>query len=364
MKIHANAPLGPKGRATMVKRVLEEGVALTEAAEAAGVSARTARKWVGRYRAEGGAGLVDRSSAPRRVHNTTPPERVEAIAALRRLRMTGPEIAETLEMATSTVSAVLKRIGLGKLSRLDAEEPIRRYERRRAGELIHIDVKKLGRIGSHGAGHRVLGRSWAKRAVRQTDAAGVRRLQTGWDRVHVCVDDATRLAYAEVLPDEKAKTVIGFLRRAIAFYRSHGITVEGLMTDNGPAYCSAAHSLACRAMGIKHIRTRAYRPRPTARPSASSARCSESGPTPPSTAPRPRGPLPSRVGSSATTTDDDTAPSATGRRFSGYGSSPGPTWLASTTSARNGGDAKGLPAMPARLPATSAFGRSRHIMSV
>jgi transposase InsO family protein len=260
MKIHANAPLGPKGRATMVRRVLEEGIALTEAAEAAGVSARTARKWVGRYRAEGEAGLLDRSSAPGRVHNTTPPERVEAIAALRRLRMTGPEIAETLEMATSTVSAVLKRIGLGKLSRLDAEKPIRRYERRRAGELIHIDVKKLGRIGPHGAGHRVLGRSWAKRALTQTDAAGVRRLQTGWDRVHVCVDDATRLAYAEVLPDEKAKTVIGFLRRAVAFYRSHGITVEGLMTDNGPAYCSAAHSLACRAMGIKHIRTRAYRP--------------------------------------------------------------------------------------------------------
>jgi len=239
----------------MVKRVLEKGIALTEAAEAAGVSARTARKWVGRYRAEGEAGLFDRSSAPKHVHNATPPERVEAIAALRRLRMTGPEIAETLEMATSTVSAVLKRIGLGKLSRLDAEEPIRRYERRRAGELIHIDVKKLGRIGPHGAGHRVLGLSWAKRAVRQTDAAGVRRLQTGWDRVHVCVDHATRLAYAEVLPHEKAKTVVGFLRRAVAFYRSHGITVEGLMTDNGPACCSAAHSLACRAMGIKHIRT-------------------------------------------------------------------------------------------------------------
>src|SRR4051794_3248880 len=173
MKIHANAPLGPKGRATMVRRILEEGIALTEAAEAAGVSARTARKWVGRYCAEGEAGLVDHSSAPRRVHNTTPPERVEAIAALRRLRMTGPEIAETLEMATSTVSAVLKRIGLGKLSRLDAEEPIRRYERHRAGGLIHIDVKKLGRIGPHGAGHRVLGRNWAKRAVPQTDAAGV-----------------------------------------------------------------------------------------------------------------------------------------------------------------------------------------------
>jgi transposase InsO family protein len=260
MKLHANAPLGPKGRATIVRRVLQEGVALTQAAEAAGVSTRTAGKWVGRFRTEGEAGLLDRSSAPRTVHNATPVDRVEAIAALRRLRLTDPEIAELLEMATSTVSAVLKRIGLGKLSRLGAEEPVRRYERSRPGELIHIDVKKLGRIGPHGAGHRVLGRSWAKKTGTRTDAAGVRRLQSGWDRVHVCVDDATRLAYAEVLLDEKAKTVVGFLRRAVAFYRSHGVVVEGLMTDNGPAYRSAAHSLACRAMGIKHIRTRPYRP--------------------------------------------------------------------------------------------------------
>jgi transposase InsO family protein len=244
----------------MVRRVLEEGVALTEAAEAAGVSAKTAGKWVRRYRTEGAAGLLDRSSAPKHVHNATAPERVEAITALRLVRLTGPEIAEILEMPTSTVSAVLKRIGLGKLSRLEPAEPVRRYERRRAGELIHIDVKKLGRIGPHGAGHRVLGRSWAKTGGRRTDAAGVRRLQSGWDRVHVCVDDATRLAYVEVLPDEKAKTVVGFLRRAVTFYRSHGIAIEGLMTDNGPAYRSTAHALACRAMGIKHIRTRPYRP--------------------------------------------------------------------------------------------------------
>ena len=258
MKLHANAPLGPKGRATMVRRVLEEGVALTEAAEAAGVSARTAGKWVRRYRDEGEAGLLDRSSAPKHVHNATAPERVEAIAALRRLRMTGPEIAELLEMATSTVSAVLGRIGLGKLSRLE-QEPIHRYERRRPGELIHIDVKKLGRIGPHGAGHRVLGRR-ARRDITKLDAAGVKRRQVGWECVHVCVDDATRLAYAEVLPDEKTKTVLGFLRRAVAFYRSHGVTVERLMTDNGSAYRSTAHALACRSMGIRHIRTRPYRP--------------------------------------------------------------------------------------------------------
>ncbi len=206
------------------------------------------------------AGLLDRSSAPRTVHNATPPDRIEAIAALRRLRLTGPEIAEALEMATSTVSTVLKRIGLGKLSRLEPPEPIRRYERSRPGELIHIDVKKLGRIGPHGAGHQALGRNWAKVGRSSTDAAGVRRMQTGWERVHVCVDDATRLAYVEVLPDEKAITAIGFLKRAIGFYRSHGITVEQLMTDNGSAYRSAAHALACRRLGIKHIRTRPYRP--------------------------------------------------------------------------------------------------------
>jgi transposase len=157
MKLHANAPLGPKGRAVMARRIVEEGLTLAEAAEAAGVSVRTAGKWARRYRAEGEAGLVDRSSAPRAVHNATSPARVEAIAALRRLRLTGPEIAETLEMATSTVSAVLKRTGLGKLSRLEPPEPIRRYEKRRPGEMIHIDVKKLGRIGPHGAGHRITG---------------------------------------------------------------------------------------------------------------------------------------------------------------------------------------------------------------
>jgi transposase InsO family protein len=260
MKLHGNAPLGPKGREIMVRRVVEENLALAEAAEAAGVSARTARKWVRRYREEGVTGLLDRSSAPRRVHNATPPDRVEAIAALRRVRLTGPEIAEVLEMPTSTVSAVLARIGLGRLSRLEPAEPVRRYERSRPGELIHVDVKKLGRIGPHGAGHRALGRSWAKVGPTRTDAGGVRRSRTGWERVHVCVDDATRLAYVEVLPDEKATTAIGFLRRAIDFYGSHGIEVERLMTDNGSAYVSVAHALACRALGIRHIRTRPYRP--------------------------------------------------------------------------------------------------------
>ena len=257
MKLHANAPLGPKGRAIMVRRVTDDGLTLAEAAEAAGVSVRTAGKWVRRYRSDGEAGLLDRSSAPALVANATPEDRIGAIAALRRLQLTGPEIAEVLEMATSTVSAVLKRIGLGKLSRLEPTEPIRRYEKQRPGELIHIDVKKLGRIEG-GAGHRITGRRRGNPS--RNDAAGVRRRTVGYECVHVCVDDCTRLAYVEVLPDEKAATAIGFLKRAVAFYRSHGVTVERLMTDNGSAYRSAIHSLACRSLRIKHIRTRPYRP--------------------------------------------------------------------------------------------------------
>jgi len=248
MKLHANAPLGPKGRAVMVRRVIEEGRSLTEAAEAAGVSERTVGKWARRYLAEGEAGLHDRSSAPKQVANRTDERRIEAIAALRRLRMTGAEIAESLEMALSTVSGILNRIGLGKLSRLEPPEPPNRYVKERPGELIHIDVKKLVKI-SGGAGHRMTGK-------RTSQARGI-----GWEFVHVCVDDATRIAYVEVLGDEKGATAVGFLRRAVAYYRAHGITVEAVMTDNGSAYCSVVHSLACRALRLKHIRTRPYRPR-------------------------------------------------------------------------------------------------------
>jgi len=250
MKIHANAPFGPKGRLTMVRRVTEQGWSLTEAAEAAGVSERTTRKWVSRYRSEGEAGLLDRSSAPKEVANRTEERRREVIAGLRRLRMTGAEIAECLGMALSTVSGILSDIGLGKLSRLGPPEPPNRYERSRPGELIHIDIKKLGRIGKNGPGHRVRG-----------TRKGTRSRGAGWEFVHVCVDDATRLAYVEVLDDEKARTCVGFLRRAVDFYRSHGIKVERLMTDNGGAYRSTVHAIACRALKIRHIRTRPYRPR-------------------------------------------------------------------------------------------------------
>jgi transposase InsO family protein len=231
----------------LVERVLEQGWTLAAAAEAAGVSVRTVSKWLARFRREGADGLFDRSSAPELVPGRTPEDRVELVAALRRLRMTAAEIAQTLEMPLSTVSAVLTRIGLGRLSRLEPPEPANRYERKRPGELLHIDVKKLGRIGR--PGHRVNG-------DRRTRSRGI-----GWEYVHVCVDDATRLAYIEVLDDEKAVTAAGFLRRAVAHYRAHGIQVERILTDNGSCYRGVVHALACKALGIKHLRTRPYRPR-------------------------------------------------------------------------------------------------------
>jgi transposase InsO family protein/transposase-like protein len=257
MKLHANAALSLNGRRRMVACVVEQGRSIAQAAEAAGVSDRTCSKWVTRYRAEGDGGLLDHSSAPRHVHNRTDARTVQLLAALRRLRFTAPELADLLDMPCSTISAILKRHGMGKLGRLGME-PARRYERARPGELIHIDVKKLGRIGEKGPGHRVRGFRHHNRA--RTDATGVRRRQTGWEFVHVAIDDATRLAYAEVLADEKATTAVGFLNRALAFYRRHGITVERLITDNGPAYRATIHAIACRTMGIRHLRTRPYRP--------------------------------------------------------------------------------------------------------
>jgi transposase InsO family protein len=258
MKLHRNAALTLKKRRLLCQRVVEEEWSLTKAAEAAEVSERTAGKWVRRFRDEGELGLLDRSSAARDVHNRTPEPRVEAIAALRRVRFTGAVIAEMLSMPETTVSGILTRIGLGKLGRLGLE-PAVRYERSRPGELLHIDVKKLGRIVG-GAGKRARQSRRRHYSPRLNDAAGVARGTVGWEYVHVCIDDATRLAYAEVLSDEKGVTAVGFLRRAVAFYRRHGITVEAVMTDNGACYLSVVHAVCCRVLGLKHLRTRPYRP--------------------------------------------------------------------------------------------------------
>jgi transposase InsO family protein len=256
MKLHGNARLSVKGRELLIDRVQHAGWSLSTAAEAAGISDRTARKWLARYRAEGPEGLLDRSSAPGIIANRTDDRRVEVIAALRRVRLTALEIAECLAMAHSTVSGILTRIGMGRLGRLGLE-PAQRYERARPGELIHIDVKKLGRIQG-GAGHRISGHQHFN--SRKRDAAGVDRKTVGWEYVHVAIDDATRLAYVEVLTDEKATTAIAFLRRAVAHYASYGITVERLITDNGSAYRSTIHAIACRTLAIRHLRTRPYRP--------------------------------------------------------------------------------------------------------
>jgi transposase InsO family protein len=245
MKIHANARSCPNSRRLLVGRIEAEGWSLVAAAEAAGISERSARKWLGRWRAEGEAGLLDRSSAPKRIPHRTPERVVKAIAALRCLRMTATEIAEVLGLALSTVSLWLKRIGLGKRSRLEPPEPPNRYERSRPGELIHIDVKKLGRFGV--AGKRQVGKRHASRGY-------------GWECCHVCVDDATRLAYVEVLPDERGETAAGFLRRAVAWLAERGVVVERVMTDNGSPYVSIVHAATCRELGIRHLRTRPYRP--------------------------------------------------------------------------------------------------------
>jgi transposase InsO family protein len=253
MKLHANAALSLKGRRELCRRVVSGERTVSEAARAAEVSVRCARKWVARYRAEGELGLHDRSSSPRSIPHRTSEQRVQAIAALRRLRFTAPEIAEILGMALSTVSGILKRIGMGKLGRLGLE-PAQRYERQRPGELIHIDVKKLGRMSRPGW------RPWGTHAARSHHGGYQGQQGQGWEFVHIAIDDCTRLAYAEVLADERASTAIEFLRRAVAFYQLHGITVERLITDNGNAYRSTIHAIACRQLSIRHLRTRPYRP--------------------------------------------------------------------------------------------------------
>jgi transposase InsO family protein len=256
MHVHARARLTPKGRAFVVSRVLEEGWSVTAAAEAAGVTERTVWRWISRYRADGEAGLRDRRSAPRSIPHRTPRDRVQVVIALRRLRMTSSEISELLSMPLSTVSAVLKREGLGKLSRLEPPEPPNRYERSRPGELVHVDVKKLGRILK--PGHRVTGN---RRGQASTHRNGRAVRLAGWEFVHIAVDDHSRLAYAEVLADERGETAVGFLRRALRFFASHGVRVERVMTDNGSPYVSKLHAIACGELGLRHLRTQPYRPR-------------------------------------------------------------------------------------------------------
>ena len=247
MNIHKNARLTTHGRERIVKLVLS-GQTPQAVAEAAGVCPRTVRKWVWRYRAEGPAGLFDRSSRPKRLRLATPQAIVERIEALRRERMTGKAIAAATGVSAATVSRILKRLGINKLKALEPAEPVRRYERDNPGELIHLDIKKLGRFSR--SGHRVTGQ-------RQ----GCRNAGAGWEFVHVCIDDASRIAFSQIKPDERKQSAVAFLRAAIAYYRNLGVRVERVMTDNGACYRSKAFAKACKRLGLKHIFTRPYTPK-------------------------------------------------------------------------------------------------------
>lgn len=256
MNLHGNAALSLRGRERVVE-LRRQDRSFAEIASAIGASDRSCRKWWARWVAEGPAGLLDRSSRPRRSPNETPPERVEAIRLLRGLRFSGPQIAELLDMPSSTVSAVLKREGLGRLGRIGLE-PAKTFKVDRPGEVIHLDTKKLGRIVG-GAGHRVTGTRRRSRTDR-IDAEGRQRKTIGWEVVHVAIDGYSRLAYAEVLADEKGPTTVGFVQRALAFFAAHGIVCERLHTDNGSPYVSGVFGVFCGAKGIRHSRSPAYHP--------------------------------------------------------------------------------------------------------
>jgi transposase InsO family protein len=255
MKLHGNARTCPKSRKLLVDRVLSRGWSVTAAAEAAGVTERTVYRWLGRWRGEGEAGLLDRSSRPHRSPTQLPARTVDAIRSLRKLRMTAAQIAEVLGLALSTVSSWLKRVGLGKRSRLDPPEPPNRYERRHPGELVHVDIKQLGRISERGAGHRVVGH----RASQFRGLKGGGR--TRFEYVHVMVDDHSRLAYAEVLPTLTARCAVAFLRRAVAWFAERGVAIRAVMSDNGSAYVAHTHRRALAELGLRHLRIRPYRPR-------------------------------------------------------------------------------------------------------
>jgi transposase InsO family protein len=248
MNVHKNARLTPSGRALLASRVAA-GWTVKAAALAAGVSARTAHKWLGRHRLGGERRHHDRSSAPRRCPRRTSPQRLAEIEALRRQRMSGPQIARALGMARSTVGLLLRRLGLGKLSSLDPKTPVVRYEKAAPGELIHIDIKTLGKID--GVGHRITGYH-----ERQHRARGI-----GHEHLHVAIDDASRLAYTEILPSLGQQDATGFLERALAWYGRLGVKVERVMTDNGSAYRSKLFAKALREAGARHVRTRPYTPR-------------------------------------------------------------------------------------------------------
>jgi transposase InsO family protein len=252
MNVHKNARLTPHGRERIARQVAS-GQTPKAVGEAAGVCPRTVRKWVDRYRREGLVGLRDRSSRPHRLHRPTPQTVVDEVAALRRQRCTGKQIAAQVRVSPATVSRILWRLGLNKLSALEPAEPVRRYEREYPGEMIHLDIKKLGRID--GIGHRITG-DRSGQSNRRSRGEGL-----GWEFVHVAIDDNSRIAFAKVMANEKKRSATSFLKAALAYYESLGIKVERVMTDNGSCYKSFAFRRLCKRLGLKHIRTKPYTPK-------------------------------------------------------------------------------------------------------
>jgi transposase InsO family protein len=249
MNVHKNARLGPKGREAMVRSVTGGGLSKADAARRFNTTTKTVAKWVKRFRAEGVEGLRDRSSRPLSSPSQTAPATCTAVEALRRQRHTGKQIAAEVGVSHATVSRILRRLGLNRIRDLEPAEPVRRYERQTPGEIIHIDIKKLGRFDK--VGHRITGDRTG-----QSNGRGV-----GWEFVHVCIDDHSRVAFSQILPDEKAASAVPFLKAAVAYYKSLGVTVTRVMTDNGSCYKALDFRDACRALGVRHIRTRPYTPK-------------------------------------------------------------------------------------------------------
>jgi len=250
MDTHMNAPLTPKGREMMVRSVMDCGLTRAAAARKFNTTPKTVAKWIARFEAEGVGGLRDRSSRPLSSPNQATLAVCAAVEALRRQRHTGRQIAVEVGVSPASVSRILKRLGLNRLAALEPAEPIRRYERAHPGELIHIDIKKLGRIG--GIGHRITGR--------QTGVVN-RHLGVGWEFVHVCIDDASRVAFSQVMKDQRKESAVAFLETAAAYYMSLGVRLERVMTDNGSCYLSKAFRQACQRLGLKHLKTKPYTPR-------------------------------------------------------------------------------------------------------
>jgi transposase InsO family protein len=253
MDTHKNAPLTPKGREAMVGSVSEGGLTKAAAALQFNMTAKTVAKWVKRFREEGVDGLRDRSSRPHSSPGQTPPATCATVETLRRQRHTGKQIAAELGISPATVSRILRRLGLNRMRDLEPADPVRRYERDHPGELIHIDIKKLGKFNR--IGHRVTGDRRGQSNLRS------RGQGPGWEYVHVCIDDASRIAFSQVMKNEKRGCAIAFLKAAVAYYASLGVTVERVMTDNGSCYKSFAFRKACKRLGLRHIRTKPYTPK-------------------------------------------------------------------------------------------------------